>query len=47
MAGSLRAGKSRILYRWMDRIYIDRYTPKSIQRFIVLSDNGAQTSRRI
>src|SRR5437867_21555 len=45
MRVSLRVRNSRILYRWIVPIYIDRYTPKSIERFIVTADGWAQYSR--
>src|SRR5438105_5939302 len=34
MGASLRGRDSRILYRWLEWVYIDRYTQKSIHRSI-------------
>src|SRR2546425_6552439 len=45
MGESLRGIDLRILYRWLERAYIDRYTPKSIERFIVPQGGWAQNSR--
>ena len=44
VGASLRASKFRILYQWVEAIYIDRYSQKSIQRFIVTTRRRAQNS---